>query len=228
VTFDFNVWASPRDLDDGRAATMIDAWQATGGDPRHAPFEPSTDIGWFYRELTEDLPDLQATSDAVRGDTVLPVWMSGTDEAPARVVAIRLAPTTAHDTMRTVAGLAAKYDLVVFDARRGRQHRPLAEMSAYAGATFWPAGAVQAGVAGAIGAAMAVGAWLLEIPVLSGVVVILGGLLLLMAALTFVHEGYKAVSGRRRGGGSPPVAYRAGRHPRPLADRPRKLGHGGT
>jgi hypothetical protein len=206
VAFDLYVWASPRDLDDGRAATLIDAWQATGGDPSHAPLEPSTDIGWFYRELTEDLPALEATSDAVPRDTLVPVWMSGTDEAPARVVGIRLAPTTAHDTMRTVAGLAAKYDLFVFDARRRRQHRPLTELSAYASATFWPAGAAQAGLAGAIGAAMAVGAWLLEIPVLSGVAMILGGFLLLMAALTFVHEGYKAVAGRRRGGGSPPAA----------------------
>jgi hypothetical protein len=96
----------------------------------------------------------------------------------------------------------ADYDLVVCDARRRRQHHPLAELAEHASATFWPAGALQAGVAGAVGAAIAVGAWLLEIPVLSGAAVIVG-FLFLMAVLTFVHVGSKALATRRGGGQTP-------------------------
>ena len=40
--------------------------------------------------------------------------------------------------------------------RSRRLHRPLDEMSAYPSATFWPADAIQAGVAGGAGAVIAV------------------------------------------------------------------------
>ena len=64
MTFDLYVWKSPRDLDSERAATIIEQWQEAGGDPAQSPFEPSTDVGWFYRELQQDVPGLVASSDA--------------------------------------------------------------------------------------------------------------------------------------------------------------------
>lgn len=53
----------------------------------------------------------------------------------------------------------------------------LEEMAAYASATFWPRGAIRAAVAGAVGGLLAVGAWLIGIPLLSGVLVLIGGFL---------------------------------------------------
>ena len=42
---------------------------------------------------------------------------------------------------------------------------------------------MQAGVAGAVGAAIAIGAWIFAIPVLSGIAIVVGGFLLVMAVL---------------------------------------------
>jgi hypothetical protein len=190
-SFDLFVWEAPRDLDDARAAALVESWQAAGGDPAMSPFEPTTGIGWFYRELTEHLPGLEISSDAVPRTTSVPIWVSASDEAPARVVAIRLGEATTRDVIAAVLGLAAKYDLVVLDARNRRVHFPLAELADHAGASFWPGGALQAATAGIIGAAIAIAAWVLAIPVLSGIAIVIGAFLVLMAILTFVHEGTK-------------------------------------
>ena len=103
-----------------------------------------------------------------------------------------------------IFSLAAKYDLVVFDARNRRVHLPLDEMAAHASATFWPGGAIQAAVAGGIGAAIAVVAWFLGIPVFSGVLIVVGGFMVVMAVYTFVHAGRKAATNGRKGGEPPP------------------------
>ena len=201
MTFDLYAWASPRDLDTDRAAELIQGWLDAGGDPASSPFEPSTDVGWFYRELIADAPDLETATDAVPTGRSGPIWMSaGADEPPARVVAMRIPPGTPWDELDAILGLATKYDLQLFDARDRRLHRPLDEMAAYASATFWPAGAIRAGVAGAVGALIAGIAWVLGIPILSGILVIVGAFLVLMSVLTFVHEGRKAMQSR---GGRP-------------------------
>ena len=196
MTFDLYAWKTPRDIDDERARTLVDGWQEAGGDPAAAPFDPSTDVGWFFRELMQDEPALEASSDAIPTQTRTPIWLSGTDEPPARVVGVRMSPATSREAIDPIFSLAAKYDLVLFDARSGRVHLPLEEMAAHASATFWPAGAIQAAVAGGIGGAVAVGAWLLGIPLLSGLVALAGGFMFVMAVFTFVHEGRKAVSSR--------------------------------
>lgn len=203
MTFDLYAWKEPRDLDAGRAGALVQGWQDAGGDPATSPFEPSTDVGWFHRELMNDVPGLDASSDAVSNASSTPVWLATTQEAPARVVAIRLPPASARDALEDVFGLAAKYDLVVFDARSQRLHLPLEELGAHASATFWPAGAIQAGVAGGAGGVVAVAAWLLGVPLLSGVVALAGGFMFVMAVYTFIHEGRQAAGARGRGGEPP-------------------------
>jgi hypothetical protein len=198
VSFDLYVWQSPRDIDEQRALALVDAWQQAGGDPATSPFEPSTDIGWFHRELMQDLPDLDVVSDAVPNPSPRPVWLSTDDEPPARVVAIRLPAVAAHEAFNEVMSLAAKYDLVVFDARTPQVRFPLQEMGAYAEATFWPAGAIQAGVAGGIGAVIAMIAWVVAMPIVSGVLIIIGGFMAVMAIWTFIEHGRKTL--RARGG----------------------------
>ena len=70
-------------------------------------------------------------------------------------------------------------------------------MAEHASATFWPNGAIQAGVAGLAGLAAAAVAFALSIPVVSGIVIVIGGFLAVMSIYTFVHEGRAAM--RRRG-----------------------------
>jgi hypothetical protein len=204
LTFDLYAWSSPRDLDADAAEALLRRWQDAGGDPRESPFEPSSDVGWFYRELRKDAPELETSSDAVPSPSKTPIWLSGTPEPPARVVGIRLSPDTGNEALDDIFTLAAKYDLVIFDKRGRRVLLPLEEMAAYASSTFWPAGAIQAGVAGAIGGVIAVVARFLGIPLVSGPLMIIGGFMVVMAVLTFIHEGRKAVRARRTREEAPP------------------------
>jgi hypothetical protein len=202
--FDLYVWASPRDLDADRAEALIEGWEDTGGNPSQSPFEPSTDVGWFHRELMKGAPGLDVSSDAVPNPSKAPIWLSTDSEPPARIVAMRLSPDTSRDVLDSIFGLAMKYDLVLFDARSRRVHLPLEEMTAYADATFWPSGAIQAAVAGGLGGLVAVVAWIVAIPVLSWILAIGGGFMFVMAVYSFLHEGRKAIKRRRTGGESPP------------------------
>jgi hypothetical protein len=186
------VWKSPRDLDPDDAEVLLTSWHEAGGDPAKSPFEPSTDVGWFYRELLQDLPGIEASSDIEPHPSTKPIWLSANDQQPpTHAVGMRVSPGTPSDELETILGLAAKYDLVLFDTRSRRVHLPLGAMAAHASATFWPAGAIQAGVAGGIGGAVAVVAWLLGIPLLSGLLMLAGGFMFAMAVYTFIHEGRK-------------------------------------
>ena len=205
MPFDLYVWESPRDVDDERAAALVAGWEAEGEDPATAPFQPSTDIGWFHRELANDRTALDLVSDANPNPSTKPVWLSGADTEPAaRIVAIRVTPGTTADDLDDVFSLAAKYDLVVFDARSGRVHFPLQAMADYADATFWPSGAIQAAVAGGAGLLIAVVAWFVGIPILSGIAIVIGLFLFVMAVVTFVQEGRKARRSRPTDGDAPP------------------------
>lgn len=205
MPFDLYVWEAPRDIDDSRAAALLRDWEASGADPNAAPFEPSTNIGWFHRELKNDNTGLELVSDANPNPGTKPVWLSGgDDEPPARIVAIRAGGDAADDALEDVFGLAVKYDLVVFDARTGRVRFPMQEMSDYADATFWPSGAIQAAVAGGFGLLIAIGAWIVSIPILSWIVIIVGGFMFLMSVFTFVHEGRKAMRSRGSDTNAPP------------------------
>jgi len=197
--FDIYVWKSPRDLDPSGVDALLSSWHASG-DPASSPFEPSTDVGWFYREIVKDLPGLEASSDISPIQSTAPVWLATMPEAPARVVGLRLPPGTPQAELESIFGLAAKYDLVLFDRRSGRVHLPLDAMAAHARATFWPAGAIQAAAAGSIGGVIAAVAWVLGIPVLSGALVLAGAFMFAMAVYTFIHEGRRALKARRTDG----------------------------
>ena len=186
--FDLIVWRAPHDIDPSKATALVESWLAKGGDPASSPFEPNTDIGWFYRELKESAPELDAVSDAAPRKTKVPIWASGSDEAPARVVGIRLTRPVVPAELELILSLTLKYDQVVFDTERKTVKRPLEQMDAYASATFWPRGAIRAVTAGALGAIIAIAGWVLNIPVASGIAVIVGGLFFLLAAWTLAHE----------------------------------------
>ena len=193
--FDLYVWQSPRDLDDDGASALFERWQAAGGALDASPFEPSKDVGWFYRELLRDRADLETASDVAPNRTAVPVWLSLGEEPAARVVAIRRSADEPREDANDVFSLATKYDLVVFDAQAGRVYRPLEIMTAYASATFWPKGAIRAAVVGGLGGVAALIAWMIGIPVVSGLVAAAGGFMFVMAVITFVHEGRKRVRG---------------------------------
>jgi len=171
------VWHAPRDVTAEEAAALVEAWKASGAGPDAAPFEPNDDVRWFSREVNDDAP---------------PVWAPDAEPKkgphPDRVVVVPIPQDRARETFELVYSLAVKYDLVVYDPQRATVNLPMAEMSAYASATFWPRGAIRAGVAGLAGAAIAIIAWVVGIPILSGMAVVVGVLLFFLAVWTLVHE----------------------------------------
>jgi hypothetical protein len=191
MSFDVYAWKAPRSLDADAAGALVDAWEEAGGDPSQAPFEPSTDVGWFYRELTKEFPDVDAQSDGVPDASKLPIWLSTDQAPPARLVAVRLEQATAREVLESIAGLATKYDLMLFNPRGPSLRAPFEEMAAYASATFWPRGAIRGAVAGIIGGVIAVVAWFVGIPLLSGVLVLIGGFLVVLTVVTFASESRK-------------------------------------
>jgi hypothetical protein len=202
MAFDIYVWAAPRQLDADAAGELIRGWQSAGGDPAQSPFEPSTNIGWFHRELTRDLPRLEVTSDAIPNPSRLPIVLSPDNEPPARVIAIRLPredEAALREALEEVYSLAVKYDTVVYEPGRGAIHEPTNEMAQLASATFWPRGAIRTVIAIVIGVAVAVLAWLAGIPLLSGGIALFALFMVGIFVFTLVAEGRKVVRRRRVG-----------------------------
>ena len=200
MMFDLYVWAAPRDLDAERAGELVSGWEATGGDPVQSPFEPSTDIGWFHRELTKDLPWLDVISDAVSNPSRLPIVLSPDNEPPARVIAIRLPrddATAERDAVAEVYSLATKYDTIVYEPGRGAIHAPNREMAEYASATFWPGGALRTAVAIVIGIVVAVISWQAGVPLLSGSVALFALFMVGIFVFTLVVETRKLLATRK-------------------------------
>lgn len=171
------VWKAPRVQDPEEAARLVAAWSAGDQDV----FEDSTDVGWFQRELREGMSMLQAARAAA-------------SEAPAptgRVVRVPLAPDSAHDTIEDVFSLAMKYDLLVYDPRRQAVVAPLEAMLEHESATFWPRGAIRSVVVTGIAVAAGIAAWFANIPIVSGLVVIVAAFMLLLTIVVFVSEGRK-------------------------------------
>jgi hypothetical protein len=185
---DLYIWERPRDLDAEQALALVEGWEGEGGDPAASPFEPTTNMGWFFRELHEELPDLEARTDAIPRRTRVPVWASGTDEAPARVVALRLDPESARPVVESVYGLATKYDLLVLEPRRPSLHRPLERLTEVAHATFWPGGAIRSLAFLVGGAILAAVAYAMGIPIVSGALILLGLFFVVLCAFTLGSE----------------------------------------
>jgi hypothetical protein len=197
MTFDLYVWKAPRGLDEQQAEDLVRSWHEQGGDPASAPFEPSDDVTWFFRELIRDEPDLDVTTDATPIYGKLPVWLAGaTSDEPApktHVALVHFPPRPTRDLLESIFGLATKYDLIVFDPQRPRVYEPMAEMAEHASATFWPRGAIRTVVAGVIGLVIAVGAWMLGIPILNILGVLLGGFLVVLCVVTLAAESRRLV-----------------------------------
>ena len=207
MPFDIYVWSAPRDLDASAAGDLVQGWEAAGGDPALSPFEPTTDVGWFYRELTKDMPDLDAMSDGAPSTSTKPIWLATEEAQHARVVGINVPrndPERTGELLEEIYGLAVKYDVVVFEPGRGAIHLPQVEMSEYASATFWPRGAIRTLVAIVIGLAVAVVAWLLGIPLLSGAIALFAAFMVGLFVFTLVAEGRTAMRRRGSAGDVPP------------------------
>ena len=198
MEYDLYVWEAPRDLDAAGAAGLVQGWEAEGGDPAASPFEPSSNTGWFAREMARDAPSVELLTDSPAWTARGPIWVQTEPAPPARVVAMRLGPASSRADLEEILGLATKYDLVLYDARHGRVTQPLEAMSEYASATFWPGGAIRSIVIGLVALVVTVVAWIAGIPILSGLIAAVGGFMVVLIVVTLVAEARGAMARRGR------------------------------
>ena len=202
MRYDIYAWAAPRDLTPEAAADRIEEWEARGADPAQAPFEPSSDTAGFYREVEHDLRDLpgfEIVADAEPHRGRGPVWLQTDPAPPAHIAALTLprgSESALREVLNDVYGTATKFDLILLDAVNGRLHEPMAEMGAIADATFWPSGAIRAAIAGGGGLVAAIAAYLIGIPIISGLVMTVGLFMFLLTVVVFA--GYLRKGGQAR------------------------------
>jgi hypothetical protein len=156
MTIDLFVWKAPMAHDPVLAGILLQ--DHLDGASR---FEPSPDLERFTDELTGRFPDVVLE----RTEGLVVVHLS--EEAPDAL-------------LEAVPTLAWQHDLVLFDPRadmvQAQRHIPPAP--------FPRRGLVRAIVAAFVGLAIAVVAYLASIPLLSGVLIVIGGFIVVLALIT--------------------------------------------
>ena len=148
-------------------------------------FERSPDVLRFYDELTERYPPLESFPESeLAAGTAITYW-SDSPERSDRFVAMSLQWRVPDDVVEFIGDLATKHGLVLFDPAGPDVHRPGVPDER---TPFGVAGAVQATVVGLAGLLLAIVAWFLSIPIVSGILIVIGLFLALMAVYTLVHE----------------------------------------
>ena len=192
MSFDLLVWKSPVVSTDEEARALADRW----AESETGPFEPSPDVARFYDALMERYPPLEAFSDEqLRRKPGVTHW-SVTPERSDRVVLLNFSWSVPGDVLDDVVTLAREHGLVLYDPQGPNVTLPDGDDG---GTPFGAEGFVWGTLVGIFGALLAVVAWMLSIPILSGILVVVGAFLAVMAVLTLVFEGRDAWRARAQG-----------------------------
>jgi hypothetical protein len=185
MSFDLYVWKGPI-VRTGEAASALvgRSLDAT------SPFDPSADVVGFYRELIATYPPLEAfpEADLIAG-TATTHW-SVSPGPSDRFIEMHLQWGTPDKVLDFITALARRHALVLFDPQGPDVHLPDDPEE-------WPpftlAAAIRALVAGLVGAVIAVVGWVVAIPLVSGIAIVVGGFLAVMAVYTFIAQCLRAL-----------------------------------
>jgi hypothetical protein len=173
MSMDLYVWKAPVVTDPDEAQQLLSL-----GD--ESVFEASDDVTRFVTDLAALLPPLEALSETQLHGGGTP-WAASPD-ASARLVALSLRWSAADEDLDTIVELARKYDLVLYDPQGPSFHSPVTpdEDEPYSpGLGEFARGALLV----LVGAALAVGAWEVSIPILRWVLVVVGAFVVLVALI---------------------------------------------
>jgi hypothetical protein len=173
------LWKSPVVTKPEQAAALLDEVLSTGS---QSAFDPSADVVRFYDELTARFPPHEALS-----EEDLRAGASGWAESPERsdrVLLLDIRWSADDELLDAIAELARKHELVLYDPQGPDVHWGSADDEDQARPSLGEF--VQAAVAGTLGLLLAVGAWLVSIPVVTWLLVVVGGFLAVAAVYTLV------------------------------------------
>ena len=169
-------WKSPVVTDTDEAKRLVALEDET-------VFEPSADVAAFYAKLIERFPPLGQ-------DDSGGLWADG-PEGSDRVVSMSIRWSADDEDVGAIVELARGYDLVLYDPQGPSFLSPADE---FEGEQYVPrAGEFFRGVLlTAIGLFIAVGAWTLSIPVLSWILVFVGGFVAFVAVYSLAAVAVQA------------------------------------
>jgi hypothetical protein len=179
---DLYVWKAPVVTDEGVAQQLI-----TRED--EGIFEPSADLERFYAELLELFPPPEAFTEQELEDDPIP-W-ADSPYGSERLVCLSIRWSAEDEDLDTIVELARRHDLVLYDPQGPSFHSPVDEnedVPDAAGAGEYVRGALLA----VFGVLFAFLAWKASIPVLSWMLVFVGGFVAFVAASTTVAVAYEA------------------------------------
>jgi hypothetical protein len=185
MSFDLYVWKGPI-VRTGEAASALVARSQDAT----SPFDPSADVVGFFRDLIAAYPPLEAFPEADLIDRTAKTHWSVSPEPSDRFVEMHLQWGTPDKVLDSITALARHHALVLFDPQGPDVHLP-DDPEEWPPFTF--GAAIRAFVAGLVGAVIAVVGWVVAIPLVSGIAIVVGGFLGVMAAYTFIAQGLRAL-----------------------------------
>jgi hypothetical protein len=174
------VWKLPRVIDEDEAQRLVDLED-------ESVFEPSEDLRRFYEELVELFPPPESLTGEELDAGATP-WADGV-EASDRLVWLSIRWGADGDDLDTMVELARKYDLVMYDPQGPSFHSPADENE---GVPYVPSAGeyVRGLLLTAFGVLFTYVAWKLSIPVLSWLLMFVGGFVAFVAAFSTVAVAY--------------------------------------
>jgi hypothetical protein len=188
---DLYVWKAPVVTDEDVARQLI-----TRED--ESVFDPSPDLERFFAELMARFPPPEAFTEEELATNPVP-W-ADSPYGSERLVCLSIRWSAADEDLDTIVDLARRHDLVLYDPQGPSFHSPADENEGVpdaAGMGEYVRGVLLA----AFGVLFAFLAWKASIPVLSWVLVFVGGFVALVAGSTTVAVAYQAL--RERASRSP-------------------------
>jgi len=185
MSMDLYVWKAPRVTETDDAQRLI-----TSED--ESVFEPSADLERFYAELLAIFPPPEAfTEEELAGN---PVPWADSPEGSDRLVWLSIPWSANGGDLDTIVDLARSYDLVLYDPQGPSFHSPPDENE---NAAYGPTiGEHARGVLlAAFGVLLGLLAWKVSIPVVSWILIFVGGFITLVAGGTTLAVAYEAWRG---------------------------------
>jgi hypothetical protein len=174
-------WKSPLVTDTDEARRLLDLED-------ESVFEPSEDVTRFFEVLMKRLPPPESFTDEQLAAGATP-WADGV-EASDRLVSLSIRWGADDDDLDVIVDLAREHDLVLYDPQGPSFHSPeVEETSPYKPS---PGEFVRGALLLVVGTLGAVGAWKLSVPVLTWLLVFVGGFVALVAAVALVATAQQA------------------------------------
>jgi len=176
VSMDLYVWKHPFTTDEDEAQRLITLED-------ESVFGPSAELEQFYAELMELFPPPEAFT--VEERETNPVPWADSPEGSDRLVWLSIRWSAEDEDLETIVELARKHDLVLYDPQGPCFHSPADEnegVPSAPGVGEYVRGVLLA----AFGLLLALLGWKASIPVLSWIVIFVGGFVAFVAASTTI------------------------------------------